>query len=52
MSSAMAGTQGRMAELAAQYQISYYHMITIPVKKKLGNSTVKSRKNMRFPNSI
>ncbi len=41
----MAGRKGRMTGLATQYQILYYHMITIPVKKKLGISTVKSRKN-------
>ena len=31
----MAGMKGRMTGLAAQYQISYYHMITVPVKEKL-----------------
>jgi hypothetical protein len=30
-----AGMHGRMTGLAAQYQISYYYTITIPVKKYL-----------------
>jgi len=31
----MAGRPGRMIGMAAQYQISDYHIITVPVKKYL-----------------
>ena len=33
-------------------KVRYYHMITIPVKEKLGDSAVKFRKNVCFRNWI
>src|SRR6266478_5266948 len=32
----MTGRQGRMTGLVAQFQRTYYHMITVAVKEKLG----------------
>ncbi len=44
----MAGMKDRMTELVAQYQITYYHMIIIPVKENLRRSiTTKGSRTWR-----
>ncbi len=35
---AKVGRQGRMTGLTAEHQRSYYHMVTIAVKEKLGTT--------------
>ncbi len=35
MSTGTAGMHGRMIGMVAEYQIQYYHMITVSVKEKL-----------------
>src|SRR6266478_8733230 len=52
----MAGLKGRMTGLVAQCQKSCYHMITVPVKEKLGlilsSSLCKFEKGFSFPGAV